>query len=68
VKPITLDDVNRLFLPLPEHPQDSRIVRGVLLAVAQDWAVRLPDRPQKAAAIGRLVDAADLACEAIASA
>jgi hypothetical protein len=61
--------VNALFLPLPEQPGDCRDVRGVLWVVAQDWVLRLPDKaPQKAAAIERLVQAADLACEALASA
>jgi hypothetical protein len=68
VKPITPDDVTRLFLPLPESPAGSRHVRGLAWAVAQDWAVRLRDCPQKDAAIGHLVAAADLACEALASA
>lgn len=63
----TLDDLMRRFGVLPFGDGPSRTVRGTMLAVAQDWLVRLPAGKDRDQAIECLAEAADLACEALTS-
>lgn len=62
---MTLDDLLRRFAVLPVGDGPSRTVRGTVLAVAQDWLVRLPAGPDRDQAIACLEQAADRACEAL---
>lgn len=59
-----LAELSARFAGLADVPEPHRQVRGVILAVAQDWLVRLEDGPAKSKAIDTLLHAADLACEA----
>jgi hypothetical protein len=60
--------VNERFLPLPADAPDCRHLRGLMMAVAQELFIVLPDgAPQKTAAIDHLVVVADLACAALVS-
>jgi hypothetical protein len=65
---VTLTDVNARFAGLVDVPRGHQQVRGVGLAVAQDWLLRIPDGPAKDKAIDALFHAVDLACEAIPAA
>jgi len=38
-----LDDILTRFAALAEEPEPVRSVRGPVLALAQDWLIRLPD-------------------------
>lgn len=48
------------------EPTSAKVVRGVVLAVAMDWQVRLKDGPEKEAALTRLAEAVELAAAACA--
>lgn len=62
---MTLDDILRRFATLADDDQPVRHIRGVALAVAQDWLVRLPPGPAKDKALDTLEEAAELACETL---
>jgi hypothetical protein len=62
-----LDELNTRFAPLVAEPERARIVRGVGIAVAQDWEVWLPECPAKDQALERLHEAVTLACDAAAA-
>jgi hypothetical protein len=60
---VDLADVCERFAGLSDVPKEHREIRGVILAVAQDWLVRLEDGPAKDEAIDHLFQAAELACK-----
>ncbi len=63
---MTLDDLLRRFaVSAADGP--TRTVRGTVLAIAQDWFVRLPAGPSRDEALNCLEQAADRACEALTS-
>lgn len=63
--PSPFDELLGWFAPLAEDTEPARQIRGTALAVAQHWLVYLPDGKARAAALYRLREAADLACEAL---
>jgi type III secretory pathway component EscV len=62
---MTLDDLLRRFAVLPVGDGPTRTVRGILLAIAQDWLITLPPGPEKDQAIDYLALAAERACGAL---
>ncbi|MFG2001667.1 hypothetical protein ACGFNU_21205 [Spirillospora sp. NPDC048911] len=65
---ISLDDIHARFGALSERPEPERTLRGLTLALAEYYLVKLPDEPAKAKAIEALEDAMDFACEALTGA
>lgn len=63
--PVTLNDILARYAALADDTGPVRHVRGVVLAVAEDWLIRLPAGKAKTAALDRLEEAAELACEAL---
>jgi hypothetical protein len=63
-----LDDLLLRFAALADDSEPVRHVRGVALAVAMEWLIRLQDGPAKDRALCKLSEAAELACEAAAGA
>jgi hypothetical protein len=59
-----LDDILARFAALAEEPEPVRSVRGPLLAMAQDWLVRLPEGEPKRRALDYLELAGAAACDA----
>jgi hypothetical protein len=64
----TLADINTRFAGLADVPAEHQQVRGVILAVAQDWHLRIKDGPAKDDALDALERAVELACKAIQAA
>lgn len=62
---MTLNALLRRFAVPAEGP--AGVVRGTVLAIAQDWFVRLPAGPSRDQALDCLEQAADRACEALTS-
>lgn len=63
---IELRDVHERFAALSTstEPEPVRTMRGVGLAVAEHWLIRLPAGPARDKALAALSDAVDLAAEA----
>ena len=64
-RPINLEDLLSRFAALSDmqHAEHTH-VRGTVLAVGMDWLIRVPAGKARDDAIGRLVEAAELACAA----
>ena len=60
-----LDDIFARFAALVDEPEPARSVRGPLLAVAQDWLIRLPEGTAKELALWHLERAGEAACDAL---
>lgn len=60
-----LDDILTRFAALVDEPEPVRTVRGTALALAEHWLIVLPDGAAKTAALDRLAEATDLACQAV---
>lgn len=61
-----LDDILVRFAGLVDEPEPVKGVRGPVLAMAQDWLVRLPEGEGKKQALYYLELAGAAACEAVA--
>lgn len=63
---IDLRDVHARFAALStsQEPEPVRTVRGIALAVAEEWLTRLPAGPTRDQALAALGDAVDLAVKA----
>lgn len=62
----TLNDLLFRFAALADEPEPVRDVRGITLAVAQYWLIKLPDSPSKVEALDYLSLAREAACKAAA--
>jgi hypothetical protein len=62
-----LDEILVRFAALAEEPEPVRSVRGPVLALAQDWLIRLPDGDHKKRALHYLEQAGAAACDAYES-
>lgn len=65
---VSLAELRSRLAGLADVPEDERLVRGMTLALAEGWVIRLPDGRAKERALFHLLEAAEAACEAVRTA